>query len=134
MQPWHVFGGSINAVWQRRIGGQKASEQGGPRGTYVAPGGYEGRMTESRELYWLLGTIVTFAATIYDDWNSGRYASARCSQTAREDSCGARHLIKLVQLAAAARERELSLTMRGTCVRFQSRRTLIVSFNADEIN
>lgn len=47
MQPWHVFGGSINAPWQRRIGGQKPREKG--RGLR-AGGDYEGRMTELRVL------------------------------------------------------------------------------------
>lgn len=45
-------------------------------------------------VYWLLGTIVTFAATIYDDWNSGRYASAR-DAAGLQEGFGTRHLIEL---------------------------------------
>ena len=32
-----------------------------------------GQMTGKR-IYWLLGTIVTFGTTIYDDWNSGQFS------------------------------------------------------------
>lgn len=32
-----------------------------------------GQMTGER-IYWLLNTIVTFPATIYDDWNSGQFS------------------------------------------------------------
>lgn len=79
MQPWHVFGRSINAARQRRIGdsvpeGSRAGWGGVVRSAAVAT---RGRMTESAPglVHWLLGTIVTFAATIYDDWNNGRYVS-----------------------------------------------------------
>lgn len=103
-------------TWQRRIAAVKST--GAARGRRGREGAiayrsapprrgaarrrlYEGRVTESRG-YWLLGTIVTFAATIYDDWNSrGRVTRARAERSGARYAAGEpRHLIKPGSISA----------------------------------
>lgn len=106
MQPWHVFAGSINAVWQRRIGGQKLREKGeGGRRLRSAPGdgSYEGRMTESHRS---IGCSVRSSRLPRQFMTIGIAAVTRSRDAARlREGSSTRHLIKLVQLVVSARER-----------------------------
>jgi len=128
MQPWHVFGGSINAVWQRRIGGQKPREKGA-RGLRCAPGdgSYEGRMTESRR--GCIGCSVRSSRSPRQFMTIGIAAVTRSRDAARlQEGSATRHLIKLVQLAASARK-NLCFIKRHSVATLFSLRIIDIIFN-----
>lgn len=66
--------------WRRWIGSQRHPKRVVGYATPIEATG--GQMTGKR-IYWLLGTIVTFGTTIYDDWNSGQFSRYTFAQRCR---------------------------------------------------